>query len=49
MNKRLKSVNVTFTHYDELENFIMTIEKLIKHCENLNNVYDKMYKIYFNN
>ena len=49
MNKRLKNVNVRFTYYDELENLIIIVEKLIQYYENLNNVRDKTYKIYFNN
>ena len=47
MNKRLKNINVLFAYHNELKNFIIIIEKLIKHCKNLNNAYNKMYKIYF--
>ena len=44
MNKRLKDVNVTFIHYDEFENLIIIIEKLIKHCENSSNARDTNIK-----
>ena len=48
-NKHLKNVNVIFTHHNEFKSFIMIVEKLIKHCKNSSNVYNKIYKVYFDN
>ena len=44
--KRLKDVNITITHYNELEELIMIVEKLIDYCERATNARDRIYKIY---
>ena len=49
MNKCLENVNVAFIYYDKLKSIMISIEKLIKNYKNLDKIYDKIYKIYFNN
>ena len=48
MKKRIKNVETALTHYEKLENLIKIIEELIKRCEIIDNIYNKIYKVYFN-
>ena len=47
--KRLKDADTAFTHYDELKNLIMIVERLINHCERAIDARNRIYKIYFDN
>ena len=46
--KRLKDVDITITHHDELEELIMIVKELIDHCKRTMNARNKIYKIYCN-
>ena len=47
--KRLKNVEITLIHHDEMKELIMTMKRLIEKCVVENECKDKVYKVYLNN
>ena len=45
----MKNANTALTHYDELKNLIIIVEKLINYCERTIDARNKIYKFYFDN
>lgn len=48
IKKRLEGVEITLTHYGELERLTRAMKKLSKHCETFTNSRERIYKVYLN-